>query len=613
MKKLLLFTMLVFGLTARAQVVFQIKSPESIKGFYTIKNADSTTHYWGNGSTVKKSVQAELKLATGVDSLADKTLPIGDYKGKIAVIFRGVVSFADKALRAQEAGAVAIVIVNHGKQTNGTVNGDEIFPMAGGTSYTDGSNAMKVNIPVIMISKNTYSSLSTVLRSGESVLGYIGGKQKLEYNLVLEPGYVSGPARRTRPTLLVQEGMVSDTLHAVIINDGSKLQTNVLVLNKIEFENKIIHADTFYFDSIYPGDTLGYFYKKTPFSPKADLAKGSYKLTWYTANLYKDDAGKFQDTLIEEYLFDNSVVIPFNVSDTISSNVALTSTNLPNNSTGFAPGTVASAHGVCQIFQDPYANTMHADAITFGSYHYGKAKMLKDHLFEINVFEWNDQFNNIRDTTKDAADKDYSKFIVSKAWSLIPLVDKQNFSSPLAAYSGFQYVKLDNSILFENNKRYLFCVSTSKADSIGFFFNEDKTNYGSWYREKQATMCLVVDGTYDTRTYSPSFTIVPSLALSVFKNTAASVDNSVSAEATINVFPNPSHDLVNLSFLMDKASDVVVSITDLSGKLLYSNSIKAVSGNNSIPVDVNAIAKGVYVLHISSDFVNATRRIVIEK
>jgi hypothetical protein len=239
--------------------------------------------------------------------------------------------------------------------------------------------------------------------------------------------------------------------------------------------------------------------------------------------------------------------------------------------------------------------------------------MLKDHLFEINVFEWTDQFKNIRDTTKDAADKDYSKFIVSKAWSFIPLVDKQNFSSPLAAYSGFQYVKLDNSILFENNKRYLFCVSTSKADSIGFLFNEDKTNYGSWYREKQATMCLVVDGTYDTRTYSPSFTIVPSLALSVFKNTAASVDNSVSAEATINVYPNPSHDVVNLSFSMDKASDVVVSITDLSGKLLYSNSIKAVSGNNSIPVDVNAIAKGVYVLHISSDFVNATRRIVIEK
>ena len=59
MKKLLLFTMLVFGLTARAQVVFQIKSPESIKGFYTIQNADSTTHYWGNSSTAKKSVQAE--------------------------------------------------------------------------------------------------------------------------------------------------------------------------------------------------------------------------------------------------------------------------------------------------------------------------------------------------------------------------------------------------------------------------------------------------------------------------------------------------------------------------------------------------------------------------
>ena len=125
-------------------------------------------------------------------------------------------------------------------------------------------------------------------------------------------------------------------------------------------------------------------------------------------------------------------------------------------------------------------------------------------------------------------------------------------------------------------------------------------------------MCLVVDGTYDTRTYSPAFTIVPSLALSVFKNTA-SVDNSVSAEATINVYPNPSHDVVNLSFSMDKASDVLLSITDLAGKLLYSKTVKTTSGNNSIPVDLSMISKGVYVLNLSSDIVNATRRIVVEK
>ena len=118
----------------------------------------------------KKSVEAELKLATEVDSLADKTLT-RDYSGKIAVIFRGVASFADKALRAQEAGAVAIIIVNHGKQADGTVNGDEIFAMAGGSSYTDGTSGTKVKIPVIMISKNTYLTLSPVLRSVETVLG----------------------------------------------------------------------------------------------------------------------------------------------------------------------------------------------------------------------------------------------------------------------------------------------------------------------------------------------------------------------------------------------------------------------------------------------------------
>jgi hypothetical protein len=81
----------------------------------------------------------------------------------------------------------------------------------------------------------------------------------------------------------------------------------------------------------------------------------------------------------------------------------------------------------------------------------------------------------------------------------------------------------------------------------------------------------------------------------------------------MNVYPNPSHDEVNLSFSMDKASDVIVSITDLTGKRLYSKSVKTTSGNNSIPIDVSVISKGVYVLSLSSDMVNATRRIVIEK
>ena len=203
-KALVTLLLLFITLGAWSQVVFEIKSPASVKGFYTMQNADSTTHFWGNSSTANKSVQAKLQLATGADSVVKNALG-AEFQGKIAVVFRGgQVSFADKALRAQDAGAVAVIIVNHGIQSTGPVNGDEIFAMAGGTSYTDGSSGSKVKIPVVMISKNTYLTLSPVLRSGETVLGYIGGK------------YV-----QTIPSYISKDGLVGWWPFNGNANDGS--------------------------------------------------------------------------------------------------------------------------------------------------------------------------------------------------------------------------------------------------------------------------------------------------------------------------------------------------------------------------------------------------------
>ena len=113
----------MLAVVSQAQAVFEIKSPPSIKGFYNISLGDSTVNYWGNGSIAKKSVEAQLMLASGADSVASATLQ-RNYSGKIAVLFRGGgIGFGTKALRAQAAGAVAVIIVNHGNQADGSVNG----------------------------------------------------------------------------------------------------------------------------------------------------------------------------------------------------------------------------------------------------------------------------------------------------------------------------------------------------------------------------------------------------------------------------------------------------------------------------------------------------------
>ncbi len=78
--------------------------------------------------------------------------------------------------------------------------------------------------------------------------------------------------------------------------------------------------------------------------------------------------------------------------------------------------------------------------------------------------------------------------------------------------------------------------------------------------------------------------------------------NSVEYDLSFDVFPNPSNGNISLNFSADNASKVYdLNIYDLSGKNVYAEKITATSGNVQKQLDLNALPKGVYTLHLSSD------------
>jgi len=634
--------MLVFGLTTNAQVVFEIKSPPSIKGFYDIKNADSTTHYWGNGSTVKKSVEAELKLATGVDSLADKTLT-GDYSGKIAVIFRGVSSFADKALSAQQAGALAIVIVNHGKQTDGTVNGDEIFGMYGGTSYTDGSSATKVKIPVIMISKNTYLKLSPTLRSGDKVVGYIGGKKIVKNDITLDVNRALTPARLTNVTALVQQDDVIDSLGIVVTNNGSDSQDSVLCEVLIKYGADTLHwgfSGLIYRDSILdkngkkvdsittvinPGKSIGYITFK-PFKNKEDLKPGKYTLTYSAFSTIKGIEDQFKT--------DNTITIPFEINDTIYSPTVLNNwnrypikdsvrdsngkpvtptkliydtiryVNQPLFTAHYQPSVAFSSFGQCLVFRDANASRIKGTGMTFAPWLYNsttqKEVSLKDEPFNINVFEWADKFSGFADTLK------YN--------NLIPLVSDQIYVATTKLSWDYLSVKFDDQVLFENDKRYLVCVQSNNPN-VRFGFDTLTTSLEARTRFYDQPLNMTIrDGSYKSAGFGldkiPSITLnVKAIEKSNYLNEIENVKNNVI------VYPNPANDFVNVSYKLTSATQPVeVSVTDITGKVVYFTKVVNSSvGTNVFGFDTEAFTNGIYVVKVSSNEGNSTRKLSIQK
>lgn len=79
----------------------------------------------------------------------------------------------------------------------------------------------------------------------------------------------------------------------------------------------------------------------------------------------------------------------------------------------------------------------------------------------------------------------------------------------------------------------------------------------------------------------------------------------------VNVYPNPATDVLNVSFEANNA-DYTVSLTDLAGRTLTSNTLTSLSGAQSIALPVADLANGNYILTISSEEGSYTQKVVIK-
>ena len=628
--------MLVFGLTASAQAVFEIKSPANIKGYYTFGNGDSTIHYWGNGVLSKKSITAELKLATGADSVAGKAL-VGDYTGKIAVVFRGGgFGYSLKALNAQTAGAVAVIVINHGvNSVTGAVDPAEVFNLGGALSGETGANAtgLKVKIPVILISKQDGATIANELRAGNVVSGYIGGKQTLKNDIKLDVNRALTPARLTNVTALVQQDDVIDSLGIVVTNNGSDVQDSVLCEVLIKYGADTLHHDfsgVIYRDSlglhttIDPGKSIGYITFE-PFKNKENLKPGKYTLTY---SAYSTVKGK-----VEQFEADNTIEIPFYINDTIYSPTVLDNwnryvfkdsvrdangkpvlpakfiydtiryVNQPLFTSFFQPSVAFSSFGQCLVFRDANASRIKGTGLTFVPWLYDAATSknipLKDEPFKINVLEWADKFTGFADTSL-------------KYNNLIPLVSDQIYVATTTNPWDYLSVKFDDQVLFENDKRYLVCVQSSNPN-VRFGFDTLTTSLEArtvFY--DQPLNFTIRDGSYKSVGFG--LDKIPSISLNV-KERTNSIDELESTKNNVIVYPNPANTFVNVSYkLTSAAQPVEVSVTDITGKVVYFTKVVNSSvGTNVFGFDTEAFTNGIYVVKVSSNEGNSTRKLSIQK
>lgn len=151
-------------------------------GFVMLNTPEVQGHYgytlpaagWGGPDLATVSVEADMVIArsNANDSLlCSAAFNAAQVAGKIAVVYRGICEFGDKALNAQNAGAVAVIVVNNVTDA----------PIA----MAPGVNGGNVTIPVFMVTQAVGAQINTAVRSGngQAVIGQFNGG-----NLTLCPG-----------------------------------------------------------------------------------------------------------------------------------------------------------------------------------------------------------------------------------------------------------------------------------------------------------------------------------------------------------------------------------------------------------------------------------------
>ena len=78
------------------------------------------------------------------------------------------------------------------------------------------------------------------------------------------------------------------------------------------------------------------------------------------------------------------------------------------------------------------------------------------------------------------------------------------------------------------------------------------------------------------------------------------------------IHPNPANTETEVAFLSDERSSYSIELTDLVGKTVYSKSGTAYAGENRFSLNVQSLAKGVYLMQVRRGEERACSRLVVE-
>ena len=567
MRKILLIGLLLMATAmVNAQVVFYVPPPSELSGNYTSTYvSDSETTDWGspNMDDPANAVQGEMVMAidgTATDDslLCEAVVNGDDVNGKIAVFYRGACEFGVKALNAQNAGAIAAVIINHS---------GEPIEMGGGV---EGPN---VTIPVFMISTSDGALLRPAIEAGGLEVWLFNKFEFYENDLGTTSNQVLRAEHFSHPAILANEpGEYVVQMGSSVINYGSVTQSNVSLSAVVTLNgNELYNEQSDEVSDMATSDTVTF---DLPPLALDNFTPGFYNVT-YEIFLSSED----------EFPADNTISANFMISDSLFAYSRVDpSTGLPVNATGTRPADAVTSFHTCLAFQNSNAGTdeVFAAGLTFsGSMDEGE---LAGVTVDAYLYEWIAEFEDLDD----------------------PNFDLSNSTIEEITFGSFEYLSEDEEdeqiyIPFEegpvqltDDVRYLFCINHF-TDLFRYGADNSSTDYAAnldFYN--QPLFPIEINDVWNVAAFgtdnAPAITV----------NMNSPLFDAINEEAQrveITPFPNPTANEINIPVGVNYGQ-TLIDIYDIAGKKVKSLNVTTTSFE-ILKVNVSDLDNGAYIFKMN--------------
>ena len=550
-----------------AQIVFEGISPASIVGTYSFTYTSDQTGTisdpWGGSlASPLDAITGELMLVddgSAADSLGCEETG-NDLSGKIAVIYRGGCNFYNKIKYAQNRGAIAVLVINN---TSGLIY------MRG--SQVAGENELIV-IPAVSISQEDGAKFRAAMDKGP-VTVFMGNKTGYYTNNIgIYNELTVSPRSYAIPSLTAQnEGDVVLSLGTYLINRGSNPVTDATVTINIKKGTEILHTETSTPKSLTATgaitDTAVVGFTDYNLS---DLSVGKYTVEYFTSMGNITDLSKVDDTL--RYNFE--------ITDNIYSLAPLDEDGFPVANYYPLSSTPATTFMQCIMYQNANASRIGAEGMYFSVKYYGSTApytpiSVDKEEITIYAYQWDDEFND------DAAS--YSDNFTS-----LSEINNTAYNIIGNLQDTMLYVPFSNSIPLENDLKYLFCVAPSNTSIRLGNTTDAGYRFNNYIFSEGINPMQIADRWYSGWSgYS-----APAFGVKTADKASLGIKESKIIKSSI--YPNPTVDEVNIS--MNAEGNAKITLTDISGKIVFSNTIELVNGKTNLKL--TNIDAGMYIVNI---------------